>query len=326
MNGSAIYSVLFLHNSLMRLFLYFLLLLTTTGLAQKQITITIDDLPTVSKYHTTPEGRLLLTRKLLAHCTTFRVPAIGFVVGNFLRANGQPDSTQVNLLTMWLDAGLELGNHTFAHKDYNLISFDESKADVIGGELIVKDFLQKRERPFRYFRHPYLRKGDTQAKKDSLEIFLRQRGYQEAPVTIDNSDWQFSRAYDHALLLGDTTLAATVGRQYIDYMNDYVTYYEAQADSLFGRAIPQILLIHANTINADYLDKLLLRLNQRGYSFIPLSDALTDPAYRSTDHYYGRGGISWLHRWALTRGKKGAFFKGEPEVPLMVDALANRKL
>ena len=310
----------------MRLFFYYLLLLSTTGQAQKQLAITIDDLPTVSKYYTTPEGRLHLTNKLLSHCTTFQVPAVGFVIGDFLRTNGQPDSNQVQLLTRWLDAGLELGNHTRAHKDYNLIQFEESKADVIGGELIVKDLLQKRGKPFRYFRHPYLRKGDTQAKKDSLETFLRKRGYQEAPVTIDNSDWLFSRAYDHALLLGDTKLAADVGRQYVGYMNDYVSYYETQADSLFGRAIPQILLIHANTINADYLDKLLAKLKLRGYSFISLSEALTDAAYRSTDHYYGKGGISWLHRWALTRGKKGLFFKGEPEVPVMIDELANRKL
>jgi peptidoglycan/xylan/chitin deacetylase (PgdA/CDA1 family) len=287
--------------------------------------ITIDDLPTVSRYYTTPAGRLHLTQRLLSHCTTFRVPAIGFVIGSFLRTNAQPDSNQLNLLSLWLDAGLELGNHTDAHKDYNLVSFDELKADVIGGEQLAKNLAQKRGKPFRYFRHPYLRKGEPHAKKDSLEAFLRQHGYQEAPVTIDNSDWLFSQAYDNALLLGDTTLATEVGRRYVAYMGDYVRYYEAQSDSLFNRQIPQTLLIHANTINADYLDKLLAQIKLQGYSFVHLSDALADPAYRSPDRYYGKGGISWLHRWALTKSKKGTFFKGEPEVPTMVDELANRK-
>ncbi len=309
----------------MRLLISLLILLSSAVQAQKQMAVTIDDLPTVSRYYTTPAGRLRLTRQLLSHCTTFQVPAIGFVVGSFLRTNAQPDSNQLNLLSMWLDAGLELGNHTYAHKDYNLASFGELKADVIGGEQLVKNSVEQRGTSFRYFRHPFLRKGDTQPKKDSLEAFLRQRGYQEAPVTIDNSDWLFSQAYDNALLLGDTARAAEVGRRYVAYMGDYVAYYEAQSDSLFGRQISQILLIHANTINADYLGKLLAQFKLQGYSFVSLPEALTDPAYRSPDRYYGKGGISWLHRWALTKGRKGAFFKGEPEVPTMVDELAKRK-
>ncbi|MVM39827.1 polysaccharide deacetylase family protein [Spirosoma sp. HMF3257] len=308
----------------MRLFICLLVFLASTAQAQKKMAITIDDLPTVSKAYTSPAGRLQLTQKLLSHCTTFQVPAIGFVIGNFLLTNERPDSNQIGLLTLWLKAGLDLGNHTLAHKDYNLISFNQSKADIIGGESIVKNLVQQQAKPFRYFRHPYLRKGDTQAKKDSLEQFLQRLGYQEAPVTIDNSDWQFSRAYDHALLVGDTALATQIGRQYVGYMLDCVAYYEAQSDSLFNRQISQTLLIHANTINSDWLGKLLAELKQRGYAFVSLDAALTDPAYRSTDHYYGKGGISWLHRWALTRGKKGVFFKGEPEVPAMIDELANR--
>jgi peptidoglycan/xylan/chitin deacetylase (PgdA/CDA1 family) len=310
----------------MRLITGFLLLITFAATAQKRIAITIDDLPTVSKYYNTPLGKLQLTQKLLTHCTTYQVPALGFVIGSFLQTDQKTEPEQLNLLGLWLNAGLELGNHTFAHKDYNLVSFNELKADVLAGEQIIKPFIDKQGKPFRYFRHPFLRKGDTQAKKDSLEAYLKQQGYIEAPVTIDNSDWQFSRAYDHALMLQDTAMANAVGRQYLTYMNDCVQYYEAQSDSLFGRQIPQILLLHANTINADYLGQLFAQLKHRGYQFVVLEDALKDVAYQSPDHYYNKGGISWLHRWALTRGKKGAFFKGEPEVPVMIDELANRKL
>jgi hypothetical protein len=49
---------------------------------------------------------------------------------------------------------------------------------------------------------------------------------------------------------------------------------------------------------------------------------LQDPAYQSTDEYVGSGGITWLHRWALTQGKRGEFFKGEPEVPAWVEQAA----
>ena len=60
-------------------------------------------------------------------------------------------------------------------------------------------------------------------------------------------------------------------------------------------------------------------LKQRGYSFVTLDRALQDPAYRKRDEYYGAGGISWLHRWALTEGKRGAFFAGEPVVPAWIE-------
>ena len=56
-------------------------------------------------------------------------------------------------------------------------------------------------------------------------------------------------------------------------------------------------------------------IQSRGYRFVRLEEALQDEAYRSPDSYAGTGGITWLHRWALTQGKRGSFFAGEPEVP-----------
>ena len=40
---------------------------------------------------------------------------------------------------------------------------------------------------------------------------------------------------------------------------------------------------------------------RRGYTFVPLEQALADSAYASADTYTGPAGITWLHRWALTR-------------------------
>ena len=57
------------------------------------------------------------------------------------------------------------------------------------------------------------------------------------------------------------------------------------------------------------------QLTARGYRFVSLQHALQDPAYTRRDEYVGPAGITWLHRWALTEGKKGAFFAGEPVVP-----------
>ena len=55
-------------------------------------------------------------------------------------------------------------------------------------------------------------------------------------------------------------------------------------------------------------------LQKRGYRFISLEEALTDPAYQSADTFTGAAGISWIHRWFLTKGKQ-YLLPDEPSVP-----------
>jgi len=63
-------------------------------------------------------------------------------------------------------------------------------------------------------------------------------------------------------------------------------------------------LLHANALNADYFSRLARTLSGRGYRFITLEEALRDTAYSLPDTYVGRWGISWLHHWELTAGRK----------------------
>jgi peptidoglycan/xylan/chitin deacetylase (PgdA/CDA1 family) len=50
------------------------------------------------------------------------VPAIGFVIGEKLMNGPVADQNQLNLLEHWLEAGFDLGNHTFSHDGYNDMS------------------------------------------------------------------------------------------------------------------------------------------------------------------------------------------------------------
>ena len=45
-------------------------------------------------------------------------------------------------------------------------------------------------------------------------------------------------------------------------------------------------------------------VERRGYRFITLEEALGDEAYALPDAYVGRWGLSWLHHWELTAGRK----------------------
>ena len=112
-----------------------------------------------------------------------------------------------------------------------------------------------------------------------------------------------------------TAAVARLTAAYVDYMMSMVGYYEDQAQSIVGRDIRQILLLHANALNARAFDDLARRIAARGYRFIPLERALEDPAYASADEDLGPAGVTWLHRWALTRKLPSATFAGEPAVP-----------
>jgi hypothetical protein len=114
-----------------------------------------------------------------------------------------------------------------------------------------------------------------------------------------------------------------IGSDYIDYMESKLKYFERQAYLLFGREINQILLLHANLLNGNYLDSLAKMFLKNNYEFVTMEEALKDNAYQTSITVYGKWGISWIDRWALSQGKKGDFFKGEPATPDYIKKLSD---
>lgn len=292
----------------------------------KKMCITIDDLPTVTYGIDEPEFARELTQKLIHTFDEYDIPAIGYVNETKLYDDGENlDSEQVHLLEMWLENGYELGNHTYSHSNYHQTPFDDFAEDLQKGEKVTAPLAEKYGSEYKYFRHPYLRIGTTESSADSLRTFLRQHGYTEAPVTIDNEDYVFALAYHNAYAKNDSALMEKVGAMYVDYMEEKLLFYENQSQKLFNRKIDQTLLIHASLLNANYLDDLARMYKKHGYTFISQTDVLKDPAYDHPITVYGEWGISWIDRWALSEGNRGDFFKGDPITPEFVQALANQE-
>ena len=153
--------------------------------------------------------------------------------------------------------------------------------------------------------------------KRGLDKYLVANNYEIAPVTIDNSDWAFARAYELSERKGDSKLKKRIGEAYVPYLEAKTIYWERQSVKLLGRELSQILLLHANAINADYFGDIAKMYRDRGYRFVTLEDSLEDKAYKRPDTFVGRAGISWLHRWALALGKE-YLVKDEPAVPPFV--------
>lgn len=288
----------------------------------KKLCITVDDLPTVTYGIHEPIFAKEITIDLINTFNKFDIQAIGYVNEGKLYQDGRLDSSKVQLLEIWLENGLDLGNHTYSHSNYHDVSFDEFTEDIIKGEKVTADLAEKYDMEYKYFRHPYLRMGLRQSHADSLKNFLQQNGYTEAPVTIDNEDYIFAHAYHRAYVNGNSLLMKKIGSAYVDYMEEKLLYFEQQSQKLFGRNINQALLTHANLLNAHYMDELAEMYQENGYKFVSQNEVLEDEAYNHPVTSFGNWGISWIDRWALSEGKRGDFFKGDPATPEFVRELA----
>ena len=277
--------------------------------APRRMAVTFDDLPGPAASLVSNEVGALRdnTRRLLAAIRKHEIPVVGFVNEGKLFLEGETSkevAARTAVLALWLDAGLELGNHTYSHFSLNTTPLEAFEQDVVDGETVTRGLLAERGAMLRYFRHPFLQVGLDLDKRRSAEAFLRERGYTVAPVTIDNDEYMYAAVFADARRRGDRKAAAKVGEDYLRYMDTVVGFAEEVALRLTGRAIPQVLLLHANALNADYFSRLARTLSGRGYRFITLEEALRDTAYSLPDTYAGRWGISWLHHWELTAGRK----------------------
>jgi len=304
------------------LLLSFCIILAFTSAQNYKVCLTIDDLPLQRMSLYSPDGQAEVTGKILASLGSFRIPAVGFVNENKLFNGPELIPSRRLLLEAWLKSGMELGNHTWSHPDYNNHSFSAFKEEIRKGQLVMNELCPVYQKPVRYFRHPYLHRGNSKAKVDSLAQYLKTIGLTEAPVTMDNSEWIFAAAYDSAARADNAALMEQIGLAYIGYMEQKMHYFEKQSVQLFGRNISHVLLIHANALNSDYLDELAELFIRNRYEFVTLAEVLEDPAYQSEDTYYKSNGISWIHRWAITRGYGKEFFAGEPTTPDFVMKLA----
>ena len=261
----------------------------------RQVAFTFDDVPGVHYGDCTPGNLRRLNSDLVAAIVRNRIPATGLVVD---RNNCAGQSLQ-SLYEMWLDAGIELGNHTASHRDFNRTPLAEYEADTIAGEATLRPLLEKRDKKLRYFRFPMLHTGTDLTKKRAFEKFLDDRKYTNAVVSIDNDDYLYAIAYMKA----SDVERKRIARDYVAYMDRIFAFYEKLSLDTLGYELPQVLLLHDSRLNADTLDALVAMVRARGYTIVPLEKALGDPAYRRRDAYVGAKGLSWLHRWALDDGK-----------------------
>lgn len=268
--------------------------LNATAAAGK-VALTFDDLPGLSLVADQPYVTYL-NDSLLRGLRRHHLPAIGFVNEGKVDEINRPQ--QIANLEKWLDAGMNLGNHTYSHESPNTLGARGYIQDIIRGEPVVRSVLKKRGKPPAWFRHPYLETGFPAPVKREIDDWLAAHGYRIAPVTIDANDWEFAEPYDDAISHHDEARRLRIKAQYLQYTDRTIGWYQSASSAVFGRNIAFVMLLHATRLNADCIDDLADILKRRRLKGVTLEEAMRDPAYGLHDPYVGKDGIDWVERWS----------------------------
>jgi len=291
--------------------------------AARRVAITIDDGPVVNEM--TDLGNFQrITNGLVGSFQVEKVPVTIFINERQLNVQGQRDA-RAAVVEQWLNAGFEVGNHTYSHRSASNVPVDQFQDDVVKGEVITRAILEQRGKQLVWLRYPYLHSGATADTHQAIVEFLEQRKYRVAPVTVDYADYTFAGAYLRELRRGNIEAAENIKQAYLDQVDVGFEYAERSSLELFGREIAQILLIHCNELNSVTLRESIARMRKRGYTFISLDEAMQDPAYERPDTFAGPGG-SWLSRTATVMGKRltPETSAGRPVVPKWITDLPNQ--
>jgi peptidoglycan/xylan/chitin deacetylase (PgdA/CDA1 family) len=202
------------------------------------------------------------------------IPVTGF-------ANPSVDARMPELLERWQAAGIELGNHTWSHPDLRKVGPEFFIEDLQRGHAAIR--ARAPDQPRIAFRYPYLSEGLDPVAREAVRDALAELGSPIAPVTIITQDWYYSTEYTLARIAGDPVAAERWVDPWRWDLEDATRSAEALSRKLFDREPPQILLLHANELNAGFLGEYLDWLERRGYRFVSLAEALADPAYREID-------------------------------------------
>lgn len=237
------------------------------------VALTFDDLPAAGRL---PQGdsRVRIATTLAAELNAAHLQGTyGFVNANNMENN--PDAQQA--LRIWVDAGMNLGNHTWSHPSLTDSTVEAYEHEIAANEPVLTQYAGARD--WHWFRYPFLAEGETPEKRNEVRGWLREHGYRVAQVTLSFQDYAWNDAYVRCLAKSDTAGIAWLKQSYLESAVDYVKLgRELEAISL-GHEIPNVMLLHGMAFTTLMLPELIEQLRQEGFRFAPLAEVEQDAAY-----------------------------------------------
>ena len=268
---------------------------------QIQVAITIDDLPNIES-------------GLLQKLDSLQIPVAIFINEGIIY-RGDHAQEKSELLEDWISRDYVLaGNHSYNHPRYSEVGADSFAVEVEKGEILTRALTEKYSKSLHFFRFPFNDLGKDSLQHIQSAKLLEARNYQNAPFTIESSDWMFNAIYKHYLEKGERSEAIKTGQLYVAKTLEYFDFFESMAMDQYGREVKQIYLCHDNQLNKDFLPELINKLKARNYNFISLEEAMEDPIYTQEDKYYQKWGVSWFYRWMDQQDERLKLMRKEPDI------------
>ena len=241
--------------------------------AHPVIALTFDDLPAAGSL---PAG---MTRTGIAQQITTELKAAqmegtyGFVNG--VKMENSSDAQQA--LRVWLDAGMDIGSHTWSHPSLSEISAEAYIADIAHNEPTLAQWGKSRD--WKWLRYPFLYEGNTLEKRHAVRNWLKDHGYRVAQVTLDFEDYAWNNAYGRCLVKKDDAAIQWLHDSYLSNAAEYIQLGREEQIIAFGHEIPNVLLMHETAFTTHMLPELIAQLRAQGFSFQSLAHVESDPAY-----------------------------------------------
>lgn len=202
-----------------------------------------------------------------------KVRAILFTNG----VNGGDTPEGRSTLRAWGEAGHLLANHSYSHWDLNRdeVTLAAYEVDALKGDALIRDLPGYT----RLYRYPFLRAGNTVAKRDGFYAFLKARGDAIGHVSIDTADWLVDERLRKRLEKDPKSDLAPYRELYLKHLWACARFYEAWSREVFGREIPHVILLHSRLLNGLFLGDVLDCFRAKGWSWIDPATAFADPVY-----------------------------------------------
>jgi peptidoglycan-N-acetylglucosamine deacetylase len=222
------------------------------------------------------------------------------------------DSPQgMALVTDWGRAGHIVANHTYSHLSLNArdTTLPVFIADVQRNEELLRNVPGWGSR----LRFPYLKEGDTAAKRDGMRAWLKAHAYGSGAVSIDASDWYYDQRYALWREAHPGADPRPFREAYLAHLWNRARYYDGLSQQILGRSAKHVLLLHTRRINAEFLPDIIAMFRAKGWTIISPTEAYADPLYAMQPRTLPAG-ESIL--WALARqaGVKGLRYPAEDDV------------
>lgn len=233
----------------------------------KEIALTFDDSPRHARgYLSGPKRAQKLIRSLKESGVG---PAVFFSVSSQVEMSKERRAR----LQSYADAGHIIANHTHIHPNFNNTSLETYKANF----LIADERLSRFPNYKKWFRFPYLREGNTQKKRNGMRKMLKDRGYRNVYITVNNYDWYIETLFQRAVKSQTNFDFERMRKFYVKTLMQAVDYYDEIAKKYLGRSPKHILLLHEMDITALFIGDLLRELRNKGWKIISTEEALEDP-------------------------------------------------